>query len=239
MFENERSWSERGGEQILEGLWNKGRVGEFVVVLPDGGRTFYVNAYGGHEQYEDFFIKELLPAIDSKYRTIATPQARGISGTSMGGYGALRLGMSHPDVFGSASAHSAVLLPSIPNPMPTEGRWRFYARVLGDAFGSPLNQSYWNQNNPLTLADRPEKFRRLKLYFDCGDSDRYGFNEGAQLLHEKLLAKGFAHEYASRVGGHGWRYLNQYMQYSLAFHWHWFEQMEQRLAASTRKGGGR
>ena len=51
-------------------------------------------------------MQELVPYIDSKYRTIHTPLARGISGVSMGGYGALHLAMRHPGVSGSVSAGS-------------------------------------------------------------------------------------------------------------------------------------
>ncbi len=108
--------------------------------MPEGGESFYINSFDGHERYEDFFIKEFIPAIDGKYRTIARREARGISGVSMGGYGSLHLGMRHPDVFGSASAHSAALIAKIPDPLPTEGRWGFYARVLQAPFGNPLSR---------------------------------------------------------------------------------------------------
>jgi S-formylglutathione hydrolase FrmB len=239
LFENERSWSERGGEQIWEDLISAGQLQKFLVVLPDGGKTFYVNSFDGRERYEDFFIQELVPAIDKKYRTIPEVSARGISGTSMGGYGALHLAMDHPDVFGSASAQSAALLPKFPNPLPTEGRWGFYARVLQEPFGSPLNEAYFDANNPLTLAEHPERFQHLKLYFDCGDHDRYGFEAGAELLDRILTAKGFPHEFVLRPGGHGWSYLAQYLKYSLLFHSHEFREAEEALAASGRGGGTR
>ena len=239
LFENERSWSERGGLQVLEGLWDESDVGKFIVVLPDGGKTFYINSCDGHERYEDFFIKELVPTVDRKYRTIASASARGISGTSMGGYGALHLAMDHPDIFGSATAQSAALIPRIPKPIPTEGRWGFYAKILQSPFGSPLNDAYFDENNPLTLAEHPERFAKLKLYFDCGDHDRYGFEEGAKLLHQKLESRGFPHEFALRPGDHGWSYLSQYLRFSLAFHWQWFEKAECSRAASTQKRGGR
>lgn len=223
LFENEMRWSERGGEQVLDDLLNQNQLGKFLVVLPDGGRTFYINSMDGHERYEAFFIQELVPTIDQRYRTIPTAAARGISGSSMGGYGALHLSMRHADLFGSASAQSAALLPKFPNPLPTEGRWGFYAQVLQGPFGSPLSEAYWEANSPLTLAEHPENFRNLKLYFDCGDQDRYGFNEGAALLDQILTAHGFAHEYHLRPGGHGWAYLNQYMKYALLFHGKYFE----------------
>lgn len=237
LFENERSWSKRGGRQIDQDLLNQGQIGDFIVVLPDGGRTFYVNSLDGSARYEDFVTQELVPAVDRKYRTIARASARGISGSSMGGYGALHLGMRHADVFGSASAHSAALLPKFPNPLPTEGRWGFYARVLQGPFGTPLNEAYWEANSPLTLAERPQSFAGLKLYFDCGDHDRYGFNEGAELLDKTLTAAGFPHTFAIRPGGHGWDYLNQYMKFSLLFHWQLFGAAENTL--SRRQTGGK
>jgi S-formylglutathione hydrolase FrmB len=226
LFEDEQSWINRGGEQIWESLTAQGELTNFIVVSPAGGRTFYVNSQDGHEQYEDFFIQELVPEIDRRYRTLAVGGERGISGTSMGGYGALHLAMRHPEVFGSASAHSAALLPKFPNPLPTEGRWGFYARVLQEPFGSPLNESYWEANNPLTLAEHPERFSHLALYFDCGDHDRYGFEEGAELLDHILSEEGFPHTFALRPGSHGWEYLYQYMHFSLEFHSKLFTQAQ-------------
>ncbi len=226
LFEDERSWLDRGGEQIWETLTVQGAIGNFIVVLPAGGRTFYVNSQDGHDRYEDFFIQEMVPEIDRKYRTRAVASERGLSGVSMGGYGALHLAMRHPDVFGSASAHSAALLPKFPDPLPTEGRWGFYARVLQGPFGSPLNESYFDANNPLTLAEYPERFSHLALYFDCGDHDRYGFNEGAELLDHVLSQKNFPHTFALRAGGHGWDYLHEYMHFSLEFESKVFTQAE-------------
>jgi len=226
LFENEQSWSERGGKDILDGLVSSGSISPYLVVLPDGGRSFYVNSYDGRERYDDFFIQELIPAIDKKYRTIPQVAERGIGGTSMGGYGALHLAMRHAEVFGSASAQSAALLPALPHPLPTDGRWGFYARVLQAPFGNPLNESWWDANNPLKLAEDPPRFAHLKLYFDCGDQDRYGFNEGAAALDKILTEKGFSHEYHLRAGGHGWSYLGDYMKYALEFHWKAFSTAE-------------
>jgi len=125
LFEDEHSWLDRGGEQIWESLTRQGTIGDFIVVLPAGGRTFYVNSADGHDRYEDFFIQEMVPEIDRRYRTWAAASERGISGVSMGGYGALHLAMRHPDVFGSASAHSAALLPKFPNRFPPRAAGAF------------------------------------------------------------------------------------------------------------------
>ncbi|MCL5005558.1 MAG: esterase family protein [Acidobacteria bacterium] len=236
LFGNDHRWVDRGGKEIFDELTAKGRIGHFLVVMPDGGETFYINSEDGRVRYEDFFIQEFVPYIDQHYRTIAKRDARGISGLSMGGYGALHLAMLHADIFGSVSAHSAVLLPKFPNPIPTEGRWGFYARILQHAFGSPLNQAYWEENSPLTLAKHPERFQGLKIYFDCGDHDRYGFEKGAALLDEILNKENYPHEYVLRPGGHGWSFLDKYMKYSLLFEWRIFRKAEQDSTLSTEAG---
>jgi S-formylglutathione hydrolase FrmB len=224
LFENEQSWIERGGKEMLDNARAQGQIGDFLLILPDAGKTFYVNSLDGHDRYEDFFIQELVPGIDKQYRTIPDRAERGISGSSMGGYGALHLAMRHPDVFGSVAAQSAALVHKIPDPPPSEGRWRFYARVLAGPFGSPLNGAYWEANSPIHLAEHPERFTGLKVYFDCGDKDRYGFEEGAKLLDRTLTENHFPHQFFLRSGDHGWNYLNQYMKYALLFEWHAFEE---------------
>src|SRR5689334_10330136 len=101
MFEDERSWSERGGKEILDGMLAKGELGPFLVAMPDAGKTFYVNSYDGKDRYEDFFTQEFIPYIDQHYRTIAQPAGRGLFGVSMGGFGSLHIGLRHANLFGA------------------------------------------------------------------------------------------------------------------------------------------
>ncbi len=84
-----------------EGI-RRGKFGEMIVVLPNQRTnwfgSFYVNS-SVTGNWEDFTVKELVTYIDTNYRTIAESGKRGIAGHSMGGYGALTIGMKHPDVF--------------------------------------------------------------------------------------------------------------------------------------------
>lgn len=232
LFENYHAWDEKGGKAVFDRLLQRGKIGPFVVILPDADNSFYVNSYDGRDRYEDFFIQELVPFIDHKYRTYADPGARGISGVSMGGYGSLHLAMRHPDVFGSVSAQSAALVAGFPHPMPTTGRWGFYARILEESFGNPLNEAYWDANNPLTLAEHPETFPNLRIFFGVGIHDRYGFENGAELLDKILNEHEFPHTFALRPGNHGWEYERKYLKYSLIFHWEIFKAYEDQEAVN-------
>jgi enterochelin esterase-like enzyme len=88
-------------EALNEGIL-AGRVPEIIMVFPNGGRaTMYQDSGDGRFKAETTFIKELLPHIDSTYRTIADRKARCIEGFSMGGRGSTHLAMKHPELFGS------------------------------------------------------------------------------------------------------------------------------------------
>ncbi len=239
MFEDQRSWAERGGKDILDGMLAKGELQPFIMVCPDAAKTFYVNSYDGKVRYEDFFVQEFIPYIDQHYRTLASPADRGLYGISMGGFGSLHVGLRHPHLFGAVSAQSAALLPKLPNPFPDTRRWQFYAQLLQGPFGSPLNESYFEANNPIDLAEHPDSFKSLKLYFDCGDHDRYGFQEGNQLLDQELTSEHFPHEFALRDGDHGWSYEEDYMHFALQFHNQQFQQALASAPATRTAAGGR
>src|ERR1051325_7904447 len=88
LFEDETRWSTRGDtDQILDRLIGEGKIGEFIVAIPYGGTSFYTNMRDGSEKWEDAIVTEFLPMIESTYRVNASRSQRGISGTSMGGYG--------------------------------------------------------------------------------------------------------------------------------------------------------
>src|SRR5262249_11917599 len=86
---------------------------KLIVVMPDGGNSWYVNwaqsEEGQKNQWEDAIIKDLIGHVDGAYRTIATRAGRAISGLSMGGYGGLMLGLKHPDLFCSIGTQSGAI----------------------------------------------------------------------------------------------------------------------------------
>lgn len=74
-----------------------------VAASNKSGGSFYVNSpVIGH--FEDYVTQEVVALIDSTYRTIASPASRGLCGYSMGGFGALYLGLRHPDIYGAVYA---------------------------------------------------------------------------------------------------------------------------------------
>lgn len=216
--ENEQALLNSGGWDLIQDLWEQKRIGEFAIAAPAGDRTFFINSRDGHERYEDFLMREFLPYIESHYRIYAGRRSRGIAGLSMGGYGALRLALRFPQTFASVSANSPALIAALPHiEVATPGESNALARVLGPAFGVPFDRAFWERNSPFTLVRNGPPPAGLKIYFDCGTEDSYGFNVGAQAFHELLVSRRIPHEFHLYPGAHDWSYFAQHFPASLEF----------------------
>jgi S-formylglutathione hydrolase FrmB len=105
---NSPAWAESFPERV-DRLITTGAMQPAIVVLPDcwtifGGAQYLNSSALG--QYEDYLIDELVPYVDTHYRTLASREHRGVSGKSSGGYGAMVQSMRHPEVFGAFATHS-------------------------------------------------------------------------------------------------------------------------------------
>jgi S-formylglutathione hydrolase FrmB len=201
-----------GASSGIEDAWEQKRLGEFVIITPQGENSFYINSRDGHVLYEDFFIREFVPQMERRFRLIGGRAGRAISGVSMGGYGALRFAFKYPHMFVSVAAHMPALLEELPHGSAGVGLGLF----LGNAFGSPLNERFWKDNTPFVFA-RATDLQGLKIYFDCGDHDNYGFDAGARHLDKLLTARHVAHEAHIYPGEHDWQFVAQHLDASMAF----------------------
>jgi S-formylglutathione hydrolase FrmB len=218
--ENEMRWSSRGRvDMTLDKLIADGKIGEFIVAIPFGATSFYTNTRKGDEPWEDVIVTEFIPMIESTYRVAQGRSNRGISGISMGGYGSLKIAFKHPAMFGSVSSHSAALIPDLYNTRVSDRRLDMFKSLFDHIYGINQDLTYWDANNPLTLAKDMKRFNGLKIYFDCGSEDEYGFFEGTKVLDNLLTTGGYPHEAHIYPGNHGWDFALQHIGESLQFHW--------------------
>jgi S-formylglutathione hydrolase len=101
-------------------------VRDVIIVMPNAYTKFAGSMYSNSVvtgDWETFVARELVSYVDSHYRTIANVASRGLAGHSMGGYGVLRIGMKHPDVFSSLYALSpCCMVPNMNPQTPARGR---------------------------------------------------------------------------------------------------------------------
>jgi S-formylglutathione hydrolase FrmB len=218
--DNERTLFNSGGWTLLDDLRKQHRMGDFLIVAPEGWRSFYINSADGTFRYNDFFLQEFMPHIESKYRIRKGRSTRAISGISMGGYGALRFAFAHPELFSAVSAQSAALITETPRQLDAAGHTGMpLTGVLDPVFGKPIDVAHWNANNPFLLARKnAADLRRLAIYFNCGQEDNYGFEKGAADLHAELQKLGIKHEYHAYPGDHSVTYFLSHFAEVMEFH---------------------
>jgi S-formylglutathione hydrolase FrmB len=221
MFGNEGEFERRGVAAKIASLRDQGLIGEFIIVAPAGGNSFYLNAKNG-VRYEDAVIQDLIPHIEKTYRATGTREGRAIQGISMGGWGALMLAFKHPEMFSSVTTHSAALFAELPHPTGNDRRSQFMLQIIGNIFGTPPDDDFFRSVNPIYLAEANAaaiKKSGLKIYFDCGEQDRYGFQDSNKQFDERLTKLGIAHEFHLYPGNHGWEYMISVADHSYAFLW--------------------
>jgi S-formylglutathione hydrolase FrmB len=218
--QNEQTLFSTGGWSVIEDLRRQNKINDFLLVAPEGKRSFYVNSPGDSFRYSDFFLQEFIPYIESKYRVRPGRKWRAITGVSMGGYGALRFAFAHPEMFSAVSAQSAALITQTPQELSAAGHSGSpLGRLLGPAFGDPISVPHWQENNVFVLARKNQSgLRNLAIYFNCGQQDDFGFEDGAAALHRQFQAEGVKHEYHSYPGDHSLTYFLSHMGEVMEFH---------------------
>jgi len=222
--EDEQTLMNSGGWGLIEDLRQQKKVGDFLMVAPEGRGSFFINSADGRERYSDFFLSEFLPYVETRYRILRDRKHRGVTGLSMGGYGALRFAFAHPELFGSVSAQSAALITESPEQLNADARGDGPpGRLLGGVFGNPVNVAHWQQNNPFELARKNQiQLKTQAIYINCGQQDDFGFEDGAARMHKQLLAEGVRHEFHLYPGGHSADYFLSHMGETIEFHWRAF-----------------
>ncbi|MGZ5438341.1 MAG: alpha/beta hydrolase [Candidatus Aminicenantales bacterium] len=180
-----------------------------IIVMPDGGVTFYINDAAGKVRYEDMFVQDLIPYIDATYRTRASREFRGIAGLSMGGWGTLVQSLRHPELFAAGAAFSAAVWPDDEILGMKQENWD---KLLGPLFGAAglagkaRLTPHFREVSPLDLVKSlPEdSLKKVRYYIDCGDDDF--LIKGNCALHLLLIDRKIPHEFRVRDGGHTWTY---------------------------------
>jgi S-formylglutathione hydrolase FrmB len=196
-----------------------GVIPPMIIVMPNGDSSFYINSYDGAEKYEDFFIKEFMPAIEKTYRIKAQKRYRSVAGLSMGGYGTLIYALKYPDLFAAAAPLSAAVFDDAAATSMVDNRWE---ATFGPLFGRGLKGNArltdaWNNNAILKIVEKKssDDLKKVRYWIDCGDDDF--LTKGNALLHVALIDKGVPHEYRVRDGAHNWTYWRTGIVDALAF----------------------
>lgn len=185
-------------ERYVEGM-------RLMVVMPDTHLFFYVNdPRPGGLAYEDHIIKDVIGTVDRIFPTIRARRGRAVAGLSMGGYGAMMLGMKNTGEFVAAVSHSGAM--SFAH-QPIKDRPDI--NVLADALPR-------GKYDLFTLSRKLAKSGpKLAVRFDCGADDF--LIEYNRQFHKHMTGIGLAHQYAEHPGEHNWDYWDLHVPETLKF----------------------
>ena len=220
--DNESSWLEYGQiSQYADKAVKDGDASPMIFVMPEGFRTYYVNDYKGSFLYQDMFVNELVPLIDSLFRTIADRQHRAVMGYSMGGFGAMILHLKHPEIFGTAVPLSISIRTDEQYSTEDASGWdEQWGRLFGEPGlkGADRITDYYKQNSPFhILAGMSEsEIKKLNIYIDNGDKEQTLCRSNEE-LHILMRNLNIPHEFRVRDGGHSFQYWCSALPNALRF----------------------
>jgi enterochelin esterase-like enzyme len=220
--DNEASWLEFGQiSQFADKELADGEIKPMIFVMPQGYRTYYVNDYKGEFLYQDMFVKELVPYIDSLFRTITDRQHRALMGYSMGGFGALILHLQHADIFGAAVPLSISVRTDEQYMTEDSSGWDDqWGRLFGEpGFKGPDRiTEYYKKNSPFHMLPQmsANDIKKLNIYIDNGDKEQTLCRSNEE-LHILMRNLNIPHEFRVRDGGHSFQYWCSALPNALRF----------------------
>ena len=245
--DNETSWRDRGNiVPTLDAMISAGTIIPTLVVMPGANVSWYVDskAVSGPGDYETAITRDLITAIEATYSVRHDKGGRAIAGLSMGGYGALRLSLAHPDLFVAAAALSPAIWQNVP-----EREMAMDAQAMsllidstyfhrddpidvtegvdlppppphfGGAFGNPFDPRRFNQQNVFTLlaTDIANNTPLPAMFLTVGDNDSHKLWRGAIAFYETMQADQRPIEFRVTDGDHTWTLWQVSIRDALSF----------------------
>lgn len=228
LFNDDTSWcTDRYGDfpPRVEQLVLSGKAPEFLMVHPQGKDSFYTDAANGGARFESYLRTDLIQEIEKNFRAKQGRSDRSIGGTSMGGYGALKLGMKYPELYASALAGSPIVLlgedPTVYWNGNSSRFGQYFSSLFGTVFGTPFDPKLWEQNSLESIA-READLENLKIRILYGTADRYNdripMEKGIRTLKKILDDRKAAVELEVFEGEpHGWNLLVNHFEECILF----------------------
>lgn len=197
-------WSQKAGVHLSAWqMMENGEIPPMVIAMPSDGLWGDGSGYVPHDgrNFEKWIVEDVPQAVRENISSVSENSAMFISGLSMGGFGALRLGIKYWEKFKAISAHSAITdLDQMP--LFVEEPLETYLQ------GDEKENSVWS-----LIQENPNNLPRLR--FDCGKKDLLiDYN---RKLHQQLLDHAIDHIYEEFPGEHEWIYWAEHIKDTLRF----------------------
>ncbi len=177
-----------------------------ILVMPEADESYYTNsAERPQDRYEDYIVTDLASDVETRFPAATGRRNRSLVGISMGGFGAVKLALRHPDVYVFAGGLSSALdVPSRPFSITRIQQWRHHRSIFG-----PWGSSTRHDNDPFVLARSADPARTPYLFLSCGEQE--GLLPANRSFATLLERRHFDHEFQTIPGGHDWNQWNGWL----------------------------
>jgi S-formylglutathione hydrolase FrmB len=174
-----------------------------ILVMPDGDESWYTNsAEHPRDRYEDCITQDLIADVEARFPAATRRQSRAIVGVSMGGFGAVKLALRHPDLYAFAGGLSSALdAPGRPFSISRIGQYRHYRSIFG-----PVDSTSRRDNDPFVLASSADPSKIPYFFLTCGNQE--GLLATNRSFARLLAERHFPYEFHVVAGGHDWQQWN-------------------------------
>jgi S-formylglutathione hydrolase FrmB len=193
-----------GGDGNFRNWSNYSDVAKFaerglILIMPEGDESYYMNAVERpQDRYEDYIVNDLIADVESEFPVAVGRAGRAIVGVSMGGFGAVKIALSHPDLFIFAGGISpAIDVPSRPFSIKRIPQWRHHRAIFG-AWGTVTRRN----GDPFMLARSVDPAKAPYLFLTCGEQE--GLLPANRNFAALLEQRHFRYEFHVVTGGHDW-----------------------------------
>jgi len=171
----------------------------FILVMVDGACSYYVNAaLSSKDKYEDYFVHDLIADAESRFPVLGNRDNRAIVGVSMGGFAAVKLALTRPELFAYAGAISPAI--DVPSRGFSVRRWAQSLRFR-TIFG-PSGSETRVHSDPFILVNSAAPANTPFLYITAGEQEP--LLPPIRRFVTILKQRNFAYEFHTKPGGHDW-----------------------------------
>jgi putative tributyrin esterase len=175
-----------------------------ILVMPEGDESYYTNSVSRpQDRYEDYIVNDLIADVEGRFPTSSDRAHRAIIGVSMGGFGAVKLALSHPQLFAFAGGlSSAVDVLGRPFSIKRPLQWSHHRSIFG-----PWGSEARRNNDPFVLARFADPAKTPYLFLTCGQQE--GLLPANRQFAALLATRHFGYEFQVVPGGHNWNQRNE------------------------------
>ena len=215
--DDHRALDRYGISDRLHDAMTDGKIPPVHLVMPHGERGFWIDWHDGTRLYESHVVNEVIPKAEHILGLEISKERRHIMGVSMGGIGALQMGLRRPDLFSSVTSISGPVLSELQAVEHIKSSFARWFVDLNRIFGDGSDREFMESHNPFARVRNKKNDPRQRIFLAAGRQEKEFFRGTSIAYHEFLKKNDVAHHWEIFEGRHGWRFWAPVIEQAISY----------------------